>query len=280
MSAVFFLQTHILKAIFPYSENRRNQIFIILQTWVLVCYFISAQCEGNGLASEFLHGVKTDIPKKTLVCLSRFGLGLGTKFLAVSIGLSWFSRRAFSKISALEGTCALHRRHRTPQVSSHSPHILRYHRAPERASHATKSSYSEREIDFTCFFVSLTCGVLFLVLYPLRLLLLLKSVLPNHNPPWNHSGTHWSPSHSDSLTHSLESLTHTIAHSLTANSGSHSELTDCHSHSHEHAHSHSHSHSESHSCSHPHSQAQGQVWVTHSDFLTHSEPPLSLSLSL
>ena len=26
---------------------------------VLVCYFMSAQCEGNGWASEILHGVKT-----------------------------------------------------------------------------------------------------------------------------------------------------------------------------------------------------------------------------
>ena len=35
-------------------------VLLVLQAWVLVCYFTSAQCEGNGLASEILHGVKTE----------------------------------------------------------------------------------------------------------------------------------------------------------------------------------------------------------------------------
>ena len=87
--------------------------------------------------------------QKKLMCLSRFGLGLGVEFLAVSIGLS---RHAYSKNSALEKDL------RTPQVSSHStqvsshsPHILRNHRTPERASHTIKSSYSGGERDFTFF---------------------------------------------------------------------------------------------------------------------------------
>ena len=87
--------------------------------------------------------------QKKLMCLSRFGLGLEVEFLAVSIGLS---RHAYSKNSALEKDL------RTPQVSSHStqvsshsPHILRNHRTPERASHTIKSSYSGGERDFTFF---------------------------------------------------------------------------------------------------------------------------------
>ena len=54
-------------------------------------------------------------------------------------------RHAYSKINALGMDL------RTPQVSSHSPHRLRNHRAPERAPHTTKSSYSGREIDFIFF---------------------------------------------------------------------------------------------------------------------------------
>ena len=60
-------------------------------------------------------------------------------------------RHAYSKINALG------RDLRTPQVSSHSPHRLRNHRAPERAPHTTKSSYSGRGIDF---FFPVSTGVL------------------------------------------------------------------------------------------------------------------------
>ena len=146
----FSLQAHILKATFPYSEHRRIPNFHHTPDlgFGMLLYFSSMWREWFG---QWIFAWCENNIQKTLVCLSRFGLGLGTEFVAVSIGLSRFSRRAFSKTSTLEGTCALHRRHRTPQVSSHSPHILRYHRAPERASHATKSSYSGREIDFTFF---------------------------------------------------------------------------------------------------------------------------------
>ena len=161
MSTVFSLQAHILKATFPYSEHRRIPNFHHTPDlgFGMLLYFSSMWREWFG--QWIFAWCENNIPK-TLVCLSRFGLGLGTEFVAVSIGLSWFSRRAFSKISALEGTCALHRRHRTPQVSSHSPHILRYHRAPERASHATKIFvFGTRNWFYNCF-VSTVFFLLFL----------------------------------------------------------------------------------------------------------------------
>ena len=115
--------TKSLKATFPYWENCRIPSFHRTPD---LGSFISAQRAGNGLASESLHGVKQN--GKKLVCLSRFGLGLGIEFSAVSIGLS---RHAYFK------NCSLEKDLRT-QASSHSPHIPRNHRTPERASHTIR----------------------------------------------------------------------------------------------------------------------------------------------
>ena len=98
---------------------------------VLVCDFISAQREGNGLAGEIVHCVETEYKKKhrKTTCLSRFGLGLGIVSLAVSISLS---RHAYSKNNALEKDL------RAPQASSHSTRAIALHRC-----HHIHHTYSE-----------------------------------------------------------------------------------------------------------------------------------------
>ena len=135
-------------ATFPYWGNLRAcQVFIVLLTWVLV-YVNLFQLNEKGMVwpVEF-YLVWNQNTKNWCVCR---GLGWDWELNFWSSLLAFLGTHT-QEITHLRRTCALHRRHRTPQVSSHSPHILRNHRSPEQVSHTIKSSYSESESDFTFF---------------------------------------------------------------------------------------------------------------------------------